>query len=449
MRQKMLGAAVLLTAFAVRPATAQKPLSLELGAFGQYSWFDEDLNMENAPTVGGRAALWLWKRFALEADIQYGKSDWDVAASTGTAGGGTKSLTLRPYAGRLLWSIPAGLKNSILIGAGYQNNVFIGREVAFGNSTIARNEYEDAFTALIGVRRCLNDRWNIRGDVVSNHAPSPNFNSDPGTLNGRANTYGLRIGVGMMLRGACFRPAAPVAPAPVAPTPVPEPPAPAPAPTNTAPTLTLSSPSNNAEFSAAVPLNASCRDTEDGDISSRVRWSSNRDGDIGTGASVNRQLTSGRHTITATCTDAGGLTATQTAAITVNQLVVRLSWAYFNFDQSSLTRMGRDSLDRVVSTLRTQADWKVAVEGHTDPYGSDEYNQSLSERRAQTVVDYLTRGGIDPGRISQKGFGEQCLAVDDDHTRPRMTRAQHQPNRRVEVWSVGDQGVASSCRPRQ
>ncbi len=202
---------MLVAAFAAAPAEAQKPLSLELGGFGQYTWFDNKLDLDNAPTVGGRAALWLWKRFALEADIQYGKTDWSGA---GVNQNETKSLTIRPYAGRLLWAIPAGEKNSILIGAGYQNNVFIGRYIDYGSGTVARNEYEDSFTGLLGLRTCLNDRWNLRGDVVSNHAPSPNFNSTPGTLDGRANTYGVRIGVGVMARGGCYNHAAPPPPPP-------------------------------------------------------------------------------------------------------------------------------------------------------------------------------------------------------------------------------------------
>ncbi len=187
-------------------------------------------------------------------------------------------------------------------------------------------------------------------------------------------------------------------------------------------------------------------DKEDGTISSKVTWRSNRDGDIGTGASATKTLSAGTHTVTATCVDSNGHSVTQQVTITVNELLVRLNWVYFNFDQATLTRAGRDSLDRVIQTLKDKPDWKVAVEGHTDPYGSDSYNQALSERRAGTVASYLTRAGIAASRISQKGFGEQCLVLDDNHDRPSKSRAEHRINRRVEIWSVGDKGAAASCR---
>jgi OOP family OmpA-OmpF porin len=184
-------------------------------------------------------------------------------------------------------------------------------------------------------------------------------------------------------------------------------------------------------------------------VSSSARWRSSRDGDIGTGASFSRTLSPGTHTITLTCTDTQGLTGASSINVTSQELLVRLNWVYFNFNRSTLTQAGRDTLNHVIATLQQRADLRVSVEGHTDPYGSDEYNQGLSERRAQAVVTYLTQGGVAADRIVQKGFGEQCLILDDDHARPTRSRTDHRVNRRVEVWSVGDVGAATSCRPRQ
>lgn len=201
----------------------------------------------------------------------------------------------------------------------------------------------------------------------------------------------------------------------------------------------------------AGPINfaGTCQDPEQGNITASGRWTSSRDGDIGTGGSFTRTLSPGTHTVTLTCTDAQGLTGSTTINLTVQELLVRLSAVNFQFNRAVLTQAGRDTLDRVVTTLQQRTDMRVAVEGHTDPYGSDEYNQGLSERRAQAVVTYLTSRGIDAGRITQRGFGEQCLLLDDDRTRPSRSRNEHLVNRRVEVWSVGDAGVASACRPRQ
>ena len=89
-----------------------------------------------------------------------------------------------------------------------------------------------------------------------------------------------------------------------------------------------------------MTFTASCTDKEDGNISSKVTWRSNRDGDIGTGASATKTLSAGTHTTTATCVDSNNHSVTQQVTITVNELLVRLNWVYFNFDQATLTRAG-------------------------------------------------------------------------------------------------------------
>ena len=204
------------------------------------------------------------------------------------------------------------------------------------------------------------------------------------------------------------------------------------------------SPTSGASLTGPVNFTGSCQDPEQGNITSSARWSSSRDGDIGTGASFTRTLSLGAHTITLTCTDAQGLTGTAIVTVAVAELLVRLSNVNFDFNQATLTQSGRDTLDRVFSVLQQRTDVRVAVEGHTDPYGSDEYNQGLSERRTQAVVTYLTGRGIAADRIVQKGFGEQCLLLDDDHARPTRSQREHSVNRRVELWSVGDAGSSAA-----
>jgi outer membrane protein OmpA-like peptidoglycan-associated protein len=192
-----------------------------------------------------------------------------------------------------------------------------------------------------------------------------------------------------------------------------------------------------------------CSDPEQGNVAASARWRSSRDGDIGTGPSFSRTLSTGSHTITLTCTDGPGLTGSTTVTVTSAELLFRLQEVSFDFNQATLTQAGRDTLDRVIATLRQRSELQIAVEGHTDPYGRQEYNQGLSERRAQTVVNYLTAGGIAGTRMVSKGFGEQCLILDDDHNVPKKSKDDHRVNRRVEILSVGDGGAATSCRVRQ
>jgi outer membrane protein OmpA-like peptidoglycan-associated protein len=84
-------------------------------------------------------------------------------------------------------------------------------------------------------------------------------------------------------------------------------------------------------------------------------------------------------------------------------------------------------LDEVASILMQNPEMKVEVQGHTDNKGSAQYNQWLSEKRAQRVTDYLVSKGIDPSRLEAKGYGlTQPVASNDT----AQGRAQ---NRRVEL----------------
>ncbi len=85
-------------------------------------------------------------------------------------------------------------------------------------------------------------------------------------------------------------------------------------------------------------------------------------------------------------------------------------------------------LDEAVDTLKRYPDIKVEVDGHTDSKGTDAYNQSLSERRAKGVYDYLIAHGVDAGRLDgPKGFGESKPIDTNDTAEGR------QRNRRTEL----------------
>jgi OOP family OmpA-OmpF porin len=99
----------------------------------------------------------------------------------------------------------------------------------------------------------------------------------------------------------------------------------------------------------------------------------------------------------------------------------------FDFDKSEIRPDAAVILDEVVSILSGKPDVKVRVEGHTDSTGPEDYNQGLSERRADSVRAYLAEHGIAEARLTSAGFGEANPIATND------TREGRALNRRVEL----------------
>ena len=85
-------------------------------------------------------------------------------------------------------------------------------------------------------------------------------------------------------------------------------------------------------------------------------------------------------------------------------------WVYegvfFDFDKATIKPEYYSLFDNAVDVLNGNLGLTVDIEGHTDSVGADAYNQSLSERRAASVKQYLVEHGIDPARLNSKGYGE-------------------------------------------
>ncbi|MBF0501794.1 MAG: OmpA family protein [Candidatus Riflebacteria bacterium] len=80
---------------------------------------------------------------------------------------------------------------------------------------------------------------------------------------------------------------------------------------------------------------------------------------------------------------------------------------HFNFDKSTLTDTARAILKRSIKILKDNPNMKVRIAGYTSAAGPVEYNQRLSERRANSVQQYLlNEGGISPDRLTTIGYGE-------------------------------------------
>ncbi len=102
----------------------------------------------------------------------------------------------------------------------------------------------------------------------------------------------------------------------------------------------------------------------------------------------------------------------------------------FDFDKAKLKSEFYSQLDEIVYVLKQQPDLKVEIQGHTCNIGSDNYNMSLSERRAKAVVDYLVSKGIDRARLKSKGYGETKPLASND------TKEGRKLNRRAQIEPI-------------
>jgi outer membrane protein OmpA-like peptidoglycan-associated protein len=104
--------------------------------------------------------------------------------------------------------------------------------------------------------------------------------------------------------------------------------------------------------------------------------------------------------------------------------VIVLEDLHFDFDQSTLTKEAQVILKRNVQVLKDNPKAKVLIAGYTSASGTEEYNQKLSERRANAVKKYLVEEGVvTPDRLSQIGYGETKPAMYEAIPKDLYTKA--------------------------
>jgi outer membrane protein OmpA-like peptidoglycan-associated protein len=110
--------------------------------------------------------------------------------------------------------------------------------------------------------------------------------------------------------------------------------------------------------------------------------------------------------------------------------MLTLRGAHFAFDKSTLTAAAKDTLGQAVRILKEHPEASVEIQGHTDSVGTVAYNQALSERRANSVKEYLASQGIAESRITTRGFGKSQPTAEN---RTAEGRAE---NRRVVIIEI-------------
>lgn len=111
----------------------------------------------------------------------------------------------------------------------------------------------------------------------------------------------------------------------------------------------------------------------------------------------------------------------------------------FGFDQSDLTNTSRTSLDKLVKVLNAYPDTDIEVQGHTDSRGSEQYNQTLSVKRASSVSNYLNTKGIASNRVNVVGYGESLPKYNN------KTADGRDQNRRVEFLITANEKMKAEA----
>jgi outer membrane protein OmpA-like peptidoglycan-associated protein len=114
---------------------------------------------------------------------------------------------------------------------------------------------------------------------------------------------------------------------------------------------------------------------------------------------------------------------------------IRLENVYYDFDKSNIRPDAAIELNKLVKIMQDNPTIWIELGSHTDSRGNDQYNQWLSQSRANAAVQYIIDQGIDKNRITAKGYGETML-LNKCANGVKCTEADHQLNRRTEFKIV-------------
>jgi outer membrane protein OmpA-like peptidoglycan-associated protein len=117
---------------------------------------------------------------------------------------------------------------------------------------------------------------------------------------------------------------------------------------------------------------------------------------------------------------------------TARGLIVSMPDVLFDFNKYTLKPEARERLARISGIVLAYPDLKLQIEGYTDSIGSEEYNQTLSEKRAEAVRDYLVTSGVNMNSVVAQGMGKADPVADNSTAEGRKL------NRRVEMIVSGD-----------
>ena len=145
------------------------------------------------------------------------------------------------------------------------------------------------------------------------------------------------------------------------------------------------------------------------------------------------------------------LAAAAPAPIVIEKITLSTD-VLFPFNKAELLPGGQQKLDELAKSAQGANVDKVVLVGHADRIGSEEYNQELSEKRAQAVADYLAQKGVDSSRVQVEGrgktepiTGEQCSNMGAENNKNQKLIACLQPDRRVDAELLGSRETTAGA----
>lgn len=520
MNKRLVGMSLLASVLAAPMAQAQGITSdlgkrIEIGAFGQFTKLDEDLRMKKeVPGIGGMLAMQIWKGLGVEVNGNWGKTENLISPF--------EKMNYLPWRGLGTLSLPVGNKAQVILGAGYLMSVYKGRASAneYEDGFAAQLGVKICGSGKLGFRSDLqidhnpspNQQaltgtstngairvgatyalrgtcggesvkwdWALKIDPASatvNRGATKQFALSAADMKGKdiplknikdlacstsdasiasvtngAVATGVKYGTATITCSGTQKKLARSVSATVT---VPPP----------AWNLTLTPTSGSTDVGKSLSFSSKATDADNVDLGA-ITWSSANPAIASVSNGTVTCNAAGTTTITVTKT-AYGSSKSATASIECKEVPkpiarIALDQALFNFDKAVVLKSGMDTLKVVVEALKRVPTLRISVEGHTDWYGSEAYNNKLAKSRADMVTKQLLKlAGKDAASIKDRIFtnswGEQCVVSRDGASEPEPPPANRGrisndnktaqgPNRRVEIWQLLDgQNPPTTCR---
>jgi hypothetical protein len=170
--------------------------------------------------------------------------------------------------------------------------------------------------------------------------------------------------------------------------------------TNTAPTVTIAAPASGASVTqgTALTFSGSATDTQDGTLTASLVWTSNLDGQIGTGSSFSRTLSAGNHTVTAQVVDSGGLSTTRQVSVSVTTtntaptVIITAPASGTSVAQGTALTFSGSASDTQNGTLTSSLVWTSNLDGQIGTGGS--FSRTLTAGTHTITAQVVDSGGL-------------------------------------------------------